>query len=51
MSRATADALAAAVPHAELVPLPWAGHLPSLERPSETAELVRHQVRSASGNL
>ena len=31
----------AALPHAELVELPWAGHLPSLERPLETAHLVR----------
>ena len=43
-SRATANALAAGLPHAELVDLPWAGHLPSLERPSETAELVRHHL-------
>ena len=46
--RATADALATGLAHAELVPLPWAGHLPSLERPSDTAELVRHHLRGAS---
>jgi pimeloyl-ACP methyl ester carboxylesterase len=45
--RATADALAAGLPHAQLVHLPWAGHLPSLERPSETAELVRRHLRRA----
>ena len=39
--RATARALAAGLPHADLVELPWAGHLPSLERPLETAHLVR----------
>ena len=38
--RSTARALADALPHAELVELPWAGHLPSLERPAETARLV-----------
>jgi len=39
--RATARELVRALPHAELVELPWAGHLPSLERPHETAHLVR----------
>lgn len=39
--RATARALVAGLPHADLVELPWAGHLPSLERPLETAHLVR----------
>ena len=37
----TARALVRALPDAELVELPWAGHLPSLERPLETAHLVR----------
>jgi 3-oxoadipate enol-lactonase len=37
----TARALAGVLPDAELVELPWAGHLPSLERPLETAHLVR----------
>jgi len=37
----TAHELARVLPDAELVELPWAGHLPSLERPLETAELVR----------
>ena len=39
--RATARALVAGLPHADLVELPWAGHLPSLERPLETGHLVR----------
>jgi len=38
--RATARALAEGLPHADLVELPWAGHLPSLERPDATARLV-----------
>lgn len=37
----TARELARLLPDAELVELPWAGHLPSLERPLETAHLVR----------
>lgn len=39
--RDTAAELVRALPDAELVELPWAGHLPSLERPHETAHLVR----------
>lgn len=38
--RETAIALTDLLPHADLVDLPWAGHLPSLERPTETARLV-----------
>ena len=38
--RTTARVLADGLPHATLVELPWAGHLPSLERPAETARLV-----------
>jgi 3-oxoadipate enol-lactonase len=38
--RTTARALVDGLPHADLVELPWAGHLPSLERPAETARLV-----------
>lgn len=38
--RETARALAGGLPHADLVELPWAGHLPSMERPWETARLV-----------
>ncbi|MCW2792499.1 MAG: alpha/beta hydrolase fold protein [Nocardioides sp.] len=37
----TARELVRRLPQAELVELPWAGHLPSLERPLETAHLVR----------
>lgn len=43
--RATARTLADLIPHATLVELPWAGHLPSLERPAETAELVLDALR------
>jgi pimeloyl-ACP methyl ester carboxylesterase len=39
--RDTARILAERLPQAELVELPWAAHLPSLERPFETAHLVR----------
>ena len=39
--RDTARILAERLPRAELVELPWAAHLPSLERPFETAHLVR----------
>ncbi len=39
--RDTAGELARVLPDAELVELAWAGHLPSLERPYETAHLVR----------
>jgi 3-oxoadipate enol-lactonase len=35
-----AEALAVQLAQAEVVRLPWAGHLPSLERPEETAALV-----------
>jgi 3-oxoadipate enol-lactonase len=38
--RDTARVLADGLAHAALVELPWAGHLPSLERPAETARLV-----------
>lgn len=38
--KATARALVDGLPRADLVELPWAGHLPSLERPVETARLV-----------
>ncbi|MDT4983578.1 MAG: 3-oxoadipate enol-lactonase, partial [Pseudonocardiales bacterium] len=37
--------LASALPNAELIELPWAGHLPNLERPAEITELI---VRSVS---
>ncbi len=36
----TARELARLMPHAELVELPWAGHLPTLERPAEGLALL-----------
>ena len=41
----TAHRLARILPDAELVELAWAGHLPSLERPHETAGLVRDALQ------
>jgi pimeloyl-ACP methyl ester carboxylesterase len=41
----TARTLAGLLPRAQLVELSWAGHLPSLERPVETAALVLDAVR------
>ncbi|SEG92225.1 Pimeloyl-ACP methyl ester carboxylesterase [Nonomuraea solani] len=38
--RQVATDLADRLPRARLVELPWAGHLPSLERPDETTELI-----------
>jgi 3-oxoadipate enol-lactonase len=38
---ATARELASRLPDAHLVELPWAGHLPSLERPDEMTALLR----------
>jgi len=46
--RAVAQHLVAELPAAELVELPWAGHLPNLERPDETTELIRRAVRPAA---
>jgi pimeloyl-ACP methyl ester carboxylesterase len=42
--RATARVLAEALAHVDVVELPWAAHLPSLERPAETARLVATAV-------
>jgi pimeloyl-ACP methyl ester carboxylesterase len=42
--RAVADHLAAELPSATRVHLPWAGHLPNLERPDETTELIRRAI-------
>ncbi len=41
---ATARELARQIPDARLVELPWAGHLPSLERPDETTALLREAL-------
>jgi 3-oxoadipate enol-lactonase len=49
--RDNARALTAALPRAELIELPWAGHLPSLERPFETAHLVREALEVQHGRL
>lgn len=38
--RAIAEHLAQRIPGAELVRLPWAGHLPGLERPAEVGDLL-----------
>jgi len=43
--RAVADHLAAGLPRAVHVDLPWAGHLPNLERPTETTQLIRRSIR------
>ena len=40
--------LAARIPDVRLVRLPWAGHLPALERPGETAALVDSWVREVA---
>lgn len=42
--RQIADHLAATMPNAARVHLPWAGHLPNLERPAEITELIRTHV-------
>jgi pimeloyl-ACP methyl ester carboxylesterase len=43
--RAVGDHLAIALPHATRVHLPWAGHLPNLERPAATTELIRRSIQ------
>jgi len=42
---AVADYLATELPQATRVTLPWAGHLPNLERPAETTQLIRRAIR------
>ena len=44
--RAIAERLARELPNAELAVIAGAGHLPSMERPDETAALVRSFLRS-----
>ncbi len=39
-----ARTIAESMPHAELLVLPWAGHLPNLERPAEITELLLERV-------
>ena len=43
--QAVGDHLATELPEAGRVELPWAGHLPNLERPTETTELIRRSVQ------
>jgi pimeloyl-ACP methyl ester carboxylesterase len=44
-----AEHLATTMPNARHVALPWAGHLPSLERPDETTKLVLDALGSSRG--
>jgi 3-oxoadipate enol-lactonase len=46
-----AERLAREIPDAELVVIPGAGHLPSIERPDETAALVRRFLQEPSTAL
>jgi 3-oxoadipate enol-lactonase len=43
--QAVGDHLVGELPQARRVRLPWAGHLPNLERPTETSELIRAAVQ------
>ncbi|MEU2259620.1 alpha/beta fold hydrolase [Streptomyces sp. NPDC019645] len=45
--RAVSVRLAELIPGARSVELPWAGHLPSLERPAEVTELLRDFLRDS----
>jgi len=45
--RAVGRRLVAGLPTAEYVELPWAGHLPNLERPDETTALIRRAIAGA----
>lgn len=42
--RAVAEHLAANLPRASRIDLSWAGHLPNLERPDETTQLIRRSI-------
>jgi 3-oxoadipate enol-lactonase len=44
---ATARELARRLPRSRLVELPWAGHLPSVERPNETTALILESLASS----
>ena len=44
--RSVADYLAAALPQATRIDLPWAGHLPNLERPAKTNQLIRRSIQT-----
>jgi pimeloyl-ACP methyl ester carboxylesterase len=44
-----AEHLAATMPQARHVALPWAGHLPSLERPAEITDLLLDVLGSSRG--
>jgi pimeloyl-ACP methyl ester carboxylesterase len=45
---AVARHLVAGLPAAEYLELPWAGHLPNLERPDETTALIRRAITRAN---
>ncbi|MFG2643215.1 alpha/beta fold hydrolase [Streptomyces sp. NPDC048370] len=47
--REMATRLTAVLPDAQHVDLDWAGHLPALERPEETAELLAEYLTDGSG--
>jgi len=44
--RAVADHLVAELPRAVHIDLPWAAHLPNLERPTDTTQLIRRSLLS-----
>jgi len=44
--RAVADHLVAELPRAVQIDLLWAGHLPNLERPTDTTQLIRRSLLS-----
>jgi len=44
--RAVADHLVLELPRAVQIDLPWAGHLPNLERPTDTTQLIRRSLLS-----
>jgi len=47
--QAVARHLNALLPNARHIDLPWAGHLPSLERPDEITELIREEILWQAG--